>query len=145
MGKYLVVAYQTASSPELLERLRAIASEDATHEFVLLVPATPVGHLVAWSEGEARAAAQRAAEQAKDHIERNGLIVSRIAVGDEAPVIAVQDDLRDNPTHYDGIVVSTLPLGISRWLGIDVPNQMRRRFGVPVIHVVAEAKTTTGP
>jgi hypothetical protein len=145
MGKYLVVAYQTASSPELLERLRAIASEDATHEFVLLVPATPVGHLVAWSEGEARSAAQRAAEQARDVLERNGLIVSRIAVGDEAPVIAVQDDLRDNPTHYDGIVVSTLPLGISRWLGIDVPNQMRRRFGLPVIHVVAEAKTTTGP
>ncbi len=145
MGKYLVVAYQTASSPELLRRLKELANEDAKHEFVLLVPATPVGHLVAWSEGEARAAAQRAAEQARDLLERNGLQVSRIAVGDEAPVIAVQDDLRDNPTHYDGIVVSTLPLGISRWLGMDIPNQMRRRFNVPVIHVVADDKTTTSP
>lgn len=141
MGNYLVVAYQTASSPELLERLKELASEDASHDFVLLVPATPVGHLLAWSEGEARAVAQRAAEQAKDLLERNGLNVSRIAVGDESPVIAVDDDLRDNPTHYDGIVVSTLPLGISRWLGMDVPNQMRRRFSVPVIHVVSEAKT----
>jgi hypothetical protein len=114
MGKYLVVAYQTASSPELLERLKEIASEDAKTEFALLVPATPVGHLVSWSEGEARSAAQRAGEQAKDLSERNGLNLSRIAVGDEAPVIAVQDDLRDNPTHYDGIIVSTLPLGISR-------------------------------
>src|SRR5687767_6351102 len=118
MGKYLVVAYQTASSPELLERLKELAIEEARHEFVLLVPATPVGHLVAWSEGEARAAAERAAERAKDLLERNGLKVSRIAVGDEAPVIGVQDDLRDNPAHYDGIVVSTFPLGISRWLGI---------------------------
>jgi nucleotide-binding universal stress UspA family protein len=141
MGKYLVVAYQTASSPELLERLKDMASEDASSEFVLLVPATPVGHLMSWSEGEARAAAQRAAEEAKDLRERNGLKVTRIAVGDEAPVIAVQDDLRDSPTHYDGIVVSTLPLGISRWLGMDVPNQIRRRFNVPVIHVVAETKT----
>ena len=143
MGNYLVVANQTASSAELLERLKAIASEDAESEFVLLVPATPVGHLVTWSEGEARSVAQNAAEQAKDLLERNGLTVSRIAIGDEAPVIAVQNDLRDNPSHYEGIVVSTLPLGISRWLGVDVPNQMRRRFSVPVIHVVAEAKTSS--
>ncbi len=99
MGNYLVVANQTASSAELLERLKAIASEDAESEFVLLVPATPVGHLVTWSEGEARSVAQSAAEQAKDLLERNGLTVSRIAIGDEAPVIAVQDDLRDNPSH----------------------------------------------
>ncbi|MGH2405291.1 MAG: hypothetical protein ACRDGN_12650, partial [bacterium] len=132
-----------ASSPELVDRLKEIASEDASPEFVLLVPATPIGHLVAWSEGEARASAQRSAEEARDLLEQNGLQVSRIAVGDEAPMIAVQDDLRDNPAHYDSIVVSTLPLGISRWLGMDVPNQMRRRFNVPVIHVVAEAKTTS--
>jgi nucleotide-binding universal stress UspA family protein len=143
MGKYLVVANQTASSPELVERLKEIGSEDAESEFVLLVPATPVGHLVAWSEGEARSAAEHAAEQAKDLLEQSGLKVSRTAIGDEAPVIAVQDDLRDNPTHYDAIIVSTLPLGISRWLRIDVPNQLRRRFTVPVIHVVADAKATS--
>jgi hypothetical protein len=143
MTKYLVVAHQTASSPELLDKLKELAREDAEAEFVLLVPATPVRHLLASVEGEARAAAQSAAEEAKDALETNGLQISRTAVGDEAPVTAVQDDLRENPAHYDAIIVSTLPLGISRWLGLDVPHQLRRRFAYPVIQVVAEARTTT--
>jgi nucleotide-binding universal stress UspA family protein len=143
MGKYLVVANQTASSPELLDKLKELTREDADAEFVLLVPATPVRHLLAWVEGEAQAAAQTAAEEAKAVLERNGLKVSRVAVGDEAPPTAVQDDLRENPALYDAIVLGTLPLGISRWLGLDVPHQMRRRFDIPVIHVVAETETTT--
>jgi len=39
--------------------------------------------------------------------------------------------------------VSTFPLGISRWLGVDLIHQMRRRFDIPVIHVVAEARTAS--
>jgi nucleotide-binding universal stress UspA family protein len=139
MGRYLVVAHQTAASPELLDKLRELARADTEAEFVLLVPATPVRHLLASVEGEARAAAQSAAEQAKKALEQNGLKISRTAIGDEAPVTAVQDDLRENPAHYDAIVVSTLPLGISRWLGLDVPHQIRRRFEFPVIQVVAES------
>jgi hypothetical protein len=111
MTKYLVVAHQTASSPELLDKLKELAREDAEAEFVLLVPATPVRHLLASVEGEARAAAQSAAEEAKDALETNGLQISRTAIGDEAPVTAVQDDLRENPARYDAIIVSTLPLG----------------------------------
>jgi hypothetical protein len=141
MGRYLVVAHQTASSPELLAKLKEVAREDAEAEFILLVPATRPEHLAAWVEGEARAAAERAAEQAKQVFEKNGLSITRTAVGDEVPLDAVRDELRDNPAHYDAIVVSTLPLGISRWLGLDVPHQMQRRFEMPVIHVVAEAKT----
>lgn len=144
MGKYLIVAHQTASSPELIDKLKELSREDAKAEFVLLVPATPVRHLLAWSEGEARAAAESAAEEAKAALERNGLKLSRIAVGDEGPVAAVQDDLRENPDRYQAIVLSTLPLGISRWLGLDVPHRIRRRFAIPLIHVVAEARTATG-
>ena len=141
MGKYLVVAHQTASSPELLAKLKEIAGEDADADFVLLVPATRPEHLAAWVEGEARATAERTADQAKEVFEKNGLSVSRTAVGDEAPVEAVRDELRENPAHYDAIVVSTLPLGISRWLGLDVPHQLQRRFEIPVVHVAAAAKT----
>jgi nucleotide-binding universal stress UspA family protein len=142
MGRYLVVAHQTASSPELLAKVKEIASGDGEAEFVLLVPATRPEHMAAWVEGEARAAAERAAGEAKEAFEKNGLRVIRTAVGDEAPVDAVRDELRENPAHYDAIVVSTLPLGISRWLGLDVPHQMQRRFEIPVTHVVAEAKTS---
>jgi hypothetical protein len=143
MGRYLVVAHQTAASPELLEKLKELAQKDTEAEFVLLVPATPVRHLLTSVEGEARAAAQSAAEEAKDALVSNGLKISRTAVGDESPVTAIQDDLHENPVHYHAIVVSTLPLGISRWLGLDVPGQIRRRFEIPVIQVLAEARTTT--
>jgi nucleotide-binding universal stress UspA family protein len=143
MGKYLVLAHQTASSPELRDKLKELARENPDAEFVLLVPATPVRHLLASSEGEARAAAETAADEAKNALEQFGIKITRIAIGDEAPVVAVQDDLRENPDRYDSIIVSTLPLGISRWLGLDVPHQIRRRFDVPVIHVVAEVRTTT--
>jgi hypothetical protein len=37
--RYLVVAHQTSTSDELIERLREIAREGARAEFVLLVPA----------------------------------------------------------------------------------------------------------
>ena len=55
MARYLIVAHQTASSPELLERVKALHAGDPAAEFTLLVPATPTGHLLHnWEEGEAR-------------------------------------------------------------------------------------------
>jgi hypothetical protein len=33
--------------------------------------------------------------------------------------------------------VSTFPPGLSRWLGGDLPNQLRRRTRLPVHHVIA--------
>lgn len=143
MGRYLVVARQTAASPELHDKLKEVASDDPQAEFVLLVPATPPRHLLSWVEGEARAAAQKACEVSRAILEQNGLRLSRVAVGDEAPVIAVQDDLRENPSRYEAIILSTFPLGISRWLGLDVLSEMERRFEIPIIHVVAKAGTAT--
>lgn len=142
MGRYLVVAHQTASSPELLDKLKELAGSDGAAEFVLLVPATPVRHLLTGTtEGEAFEVARRAAEAAWSLFEQNGVKVLRVAVGDAVPVRAVLDDIRDHPADYDAIVVSTFPLGVSRWLGVDVLHQMRRRFDIPVVHVVAEAGT----
>ena len=46
MGLYLVVAHQTAASPELLEAVRKVMARELEAEFVLLVPATPVTHLL---------------------------------------------------------------------------------------------------
>ena len=52
MSNYLVVAHQTATSPELLRRASEIADRDSGALFTLLVPATPVVHLLTWEEGE---------------------------------------------------------------------------------------------
>jgi hypothetical protein len=57
-------------------------------------------------------------------------------VGSHAPLEAVADELSMQP-DYAGIVVSTFPPGLSRWLRVDLPNQLRRRFRLPVEHVVA--------
>ena len=65
MARILIVAHQTAGSPELLERVRALAADDPAADFTLLVPATPTGHLLHnWEEGEARQLARRRAAEA---------------------------------------------------------------------------------
>ena len=40
--------------------------------------------------------------------------------------------------HFDEVMLSTLPIGASRWLHLDLPTRVRRRYGVPVTHVVTE-------
>jgi len=46
MGRYLVVAHETVSNPVLLKQLGQITASDQQAEFVLLVPATRVRHLL---------------------------------------------------------------------------------------------------
>ena len=140
MAQYLVVAHQTAGSPELVSKVRQLAVEDPSAGFVLLVPATPVSHLLTWVEGEAREVAQRSAEAARKRMEEAGVFVSRTTVGDGSPLVAIDDELRQSSERFDVIIVSTLPLGVSKWLGLDLPRQVERKSGLPVIHVVSEEK-----
>jgi hypothetical protein len=106
-------------------------------EFHLVVPVThPPG---AWSEGEVQAAAQAKLDE--------GLAAFRRAapgaevtgeVGDANPVYATSAALRADPDRdWDGIIVSTLPPGVSRWLGLDAVSRIRREFDLPVTHLVA--------
>jgi len=140
MSRYLVVAHQTAATPGLLSKLRQLAGEDSNAKFVLLVPATPIPHLLTWVEGEAVEVARRAAELAAEQMEKFGIAVRRTEVGDGSPLVAIEDELREHPGAYDAIVLSTLPLGVSRWLKLDLPHQVKRKFGLPVVHVVSEVE-----
>jgi len=67
MSQYLVVAHQTATSPELLQRLTDIAADDPQAAFTLLVPATPVVQLLVPYVGreESREIAEKRAVEAK--------------------------------------------------------------------------------
>jgi hypothetical protein len=51
---------------------------------------------------------------------------------------AITDELLAHP-GYDTLVICTLPPGISRWLKLDLVHRAERKFGLRVIHVVAEA------
>jgi hypothetical protein len=135
MAKYLVVAHQTATSEPLVDQLRSLASDDPEASFTLVVPKTHVEHLLTWTEGEAQAVAHRIADEASQVYRAYGLRVEGTAVGDDSPLQAIDDALREGGP-YAAIVISTLPAGISRWLKLDVHSQAQKRFNVPVISVI---------
>jgi hypothetical protein len=144
MARYLIVAHQTAGSPELLERVKELAAGDPAAEFTLLVPATPTGHLLHnWEEGEARQLARRRAEEATRRLSDAGVRVTAARVGSHSPLEAVGDELQARP-GYDRIVLSTFPPGVSRWLKGNLPAILNRRTRLPVDHVVAQVRTPTG-
>jgi hypothetical protein len=138
VASYLVVAHQTAECPQLRDRLLAIAGEDQGARFSLIVPATPITHRLVWEEGETHAAARDRARSAASRWRTAGLPVVRAEVGDSDPVQAIADELRTR-VRYDGIVISTLPARVSRWLRLDVLSRARRLFPEGrIIHVVGE-------
>ena len=118
----LVVANQTADSPELVNALRERAAKGDA-EFTLLLPALPGRRDHARTRVDGIVAAWREAG-----LEASG------AVGDTDPLVAVKEGW--DPGRYDEVVISTLPTGTSRWLQIDLPHRVERMTGVTVRHVV---------
>ena len=137
MARYLVVAHQTVGRPELLDRLKAIAGDDTTAWFTVLVPATDPSHLLVWEAGDARDIAQRKAQTARDVLSQAKLHVTRTAVGDASPVVAIEEELRAHPGAHASVILCTLPAGVSRWLGLNVVEEAVERLKLPIEHVVA--------
>jgi hypothetical protein len=137
MAKYLVVAHQTAASAELIRHLTRVASDDETACFTIVVPATEPGQLLVWEPGDATTIAQAKAVQAQALYEREGLKVHRSLAGPPSPVRAIAEELDANPGLHQGVILCTLPPGVSHWLGVDAPNIANEQFTVPVVHIVA--------
>jgi hypothetical protein len=134
MTQVLVVANQTAESDELLGALKVRADEGAC-EFTLLVPATP--HGVSWA-ADMFAGGDEAKEHLDAMVERLrgiGLPIKEARVGDPDALAAVQDAC--NFGTYDEVIVSTLPLHVSKWLKLDLPHKVHHATGLPVKHVEA--------
>ena len=134
--RVLVVANRTADSPELLESLRRRAEEGGA-EFTLLLPAT--AHGLAWA-----ADMHAGDEEATSHLEglaermrEVGVNVREAKVGASEPLAAVCDEC--NMGSYDELILSTLPLHLSKWLRLDLPSKARAATGLPVTHVVAHS------
>lgn len=90
MAKYLVVANQTLVNPTLVAQLEALAEQDGSARFVVLVPATQTRHLLARARtGEgAQAGAAKRAERGRSVLTRHGLTVVETRTGPESPVDA---------------------------------------------------------
>ena len=133
----LVVAHQTAATPGLLDAVRDRAQRSPAR-FHLVVPQQAHGmHKVVDPQDAGADEAQRVLAVALPKLsEAAGHEVSG-SVGDAEPLMAIQDAV--NLGSYDEIIISTLPLGISRWLKLDLVSKARG-LGLPVTHVEAPSK-----
>jgi hypothetical protein len=120
----LVVANVTAASDELCRALVDRAGREPA-AFTLVVPATPFGG--------GRAAAEATVQHAVERLREAGLEAEGF-VGDSDPMIAVTEAW--DPRRYDEIVVSTLPIGSSKWMHAGLPERVGKLTGAPVTHVI---------
>lgn len=144
--RVLLVANQTLTDPHLT--LLAEAWRARPTAVYVVVPATPVAHLVhTWDgqlvdargeplEGLEGRADDAGVAQARYRLRQALATLSRLgitadgAIDDPSPLKAVAHVLAER--EVDEIVVSSLPIGLSRWLDADLVTALERRFGRPV-------------
>src|SRR3954464_4795416 len=124
-GVTLAVANRTASSPALLEALKARTEEPERHVFIFVVPQEG-GHGVAARQARARLT------QMIDRARAADLICAGM-IADPDPYNAIMNALQF--FRVDDIVISTLPATRSGWMRADLVERVRRASNKPVEHV----------
>jgi hypothetical protein len=150
--RHLVVGNQTLHGEHLESALRERAQAPGS-SFYVLVPATHSAELRRPPAGSApRGPEDGVADDAglalarwrlRTTIDRlHGLgIEAEGQVGHPDPFTAITRVLGER--HFDEIVLSTLPQSLSRWLEIDLPGRLRRRFHLPVVTIAADEVVRT--
>jgi GABA permease len=134
MSHVLVVANETVGAEELLAELRRIEDKSSS-VYRVVAPAHPRQHgMGTWDQTGAVDDAQKRLDHALAILREEGLDATG-SVGDMVPISAIRDALIDFPA--DLIVISTHPVARSGWLRKDVVEQTRKRFKLPVRHVVS--------
>ena len=145
--RFLVVANQTLGGHQLVAEIdNRVAAGAAT--FHVLVPVVPAGELrfamlSHAAEGgditpfvqEAEARANRRLDDELARIRRAGGTATG-EIGEPDPMVAIKRVLARQ--SFDEILLSTLPPGASKWLGMDLPKRVCRATKIPVTVVVAE-------
>jgi hypothetical protein len=133
--RILVVANETVGGEKLRSCIRERA-EGFNTRVLVVSPAlnSPLRHLVS-DEDPARAAAQARLEASLARLGAAG-IAAEGHVGDGDPLQALEDAIRT--FGPDEIIVSTHPEGRSHWLEQGIVEAARRRFAVPITHVVVD-------
>lgn len=143
MARVLVVANQTLGEEPLL----ALLSERSTvgDEIFVVVPASEPSvdeaafraseHMRAFpGESEVFSVARWRLRVTIERLARLGVLIDGDVVV-RGPARAVSQLLAWRP--FDEIILSTPPHPALRWMAMDVPSRLRRRFGLPVHHVEA--------
>jgi hypothetical protein len=146
-----VVANQTLAGPELSEEIRKRLDEPCY--FYVLVPNTramdyyslaaagghvPMPALIMecgpTADQEATAQARRRLDHLLGRLEEMGAKAEG-ELGHANPLKAIANALERH--EFDEVILSTLPQPISRWLRMDLPHQVQRHCGVPVVTITA--------
>ena len=133
----LVIAHQTAATEGLLDAVRARAQRGKV-SFHLVVPRQAHGmHRFVDPQQAGQDEAQQVLGRALPRLsEASGSKVTG-SIGDSEPLMAIHD--ATNLGHFDELIISTLPLGVSRWLKLDLISKARA-LGLPVTHVQSNAR-----
>ena len=133
-ARVLVVAHQTAAFPGLIEAVRERAKRSPAR-FHLVVPRMARGmHKVVDPEDTGADDAQVVLDHALPKLSEAAGHEITGHIGDAEPLMAIHDAI--NLGRYDELIISTLPIGISRWLKLDLISKARG-LGLPVTHVEA--------
>jgi hypothetical protein len=134
--RVLVVAHKTAATPALIEAVRKRAAQGSC-TFTLLVP-NAVGGLAKVMDPE-----DQPEDESRDMLELAIPLLEEAAgghvegmVGSANPMEAIQDAV--NIHGFDEIILSTLPVRVSRWLKLDLPSKVAG-LGLPVTTITAGA------
>lgn len=143
MKRVLVVANQTLGGEQFCQAVADRAAAGPASFFVL-VPATPPEDFfdtAVSAYGGSLPVEEDVVDDAVVRLERvlaslrSEGIAADGAIGDPDPVVAIEQAMDGRP--YDEIILSTLPPGVSRWLGLDVVRRVEEACGVKVTHVAA--------
>ncbi len=124
----LVVANQTAASPELVERLKALASE-GPRRFIVIVPQSSVQGFAVREARERLSTLLESLDEAD--------IVAAGMIGDPDPYTATMNAVQY--FHISEIVISTLPEDRSKWVADKLVDRVRGASNLPVEHIESSA------
>ena len=120
----LVVANQTVASPELVDRLKALAAE-GPRRFIIVIPQDD-------GDGRAVKAARERLGTLLASLEEEGIVAAGL-IGDPDPYTATMNAVQF--FHISEIVISTLPEGSSKWVADKLVERVHNATGKPVEHV----------
>ena len=123
----LVLANQTAASPELTSHLRQLA-EESPRRFIAIVPLES-------RDGTARAATQERLDKLVTSLREQDIVAAGM-IGDPDPYTAAMNALQY--FHISEVVISTLPSNRSAWVEKGLVEKIERESGKPVQHVEAK-------
>jgi GABA permease len=134
--RVLVVTNETVASEVLHDALAARAAEAGT-EGLVVAPAlnTRLRHWLS-DEDDARLAASRRLEHCLLQLAHQGIPATG-HVGDGDPLLAISDALQR--FGADEVVIATHANDGCNWLARDLVPRTLARFGLPVVHVVADS------